>query len=51
MPDKAKRYTVKGIDDLGDVHIFCTDDHRRATEVEKQMREDLGKVERTENAS
>ena len=43
-----RKYEVCGTDDLGDVHIFCTDDRERAEEVADVMREDLEDVEMTE---
>ena len=51
MPDTARRYTVSGTDDLDDVHIFRSDDRRRAEEIAKLMREDLDGVELTESSS
>ena len=46
MPDdpKQRRYRVSGIDDLGDVHTFGTDDRGRAEEIQAIMREDLEDV-------
>ena len=45
-----RKYEVCGTDELGDVHIFCSDDRKRAEEVADVMREDLEDVELTENA-
>jgi hypothetical protein len=45
MPAQQKhRYRVSGTDDLGDVHIFLTDDGERAEGVAEIMREDLEDV-------
>ncbi len=41
----SKRYEVRGTDDLGDEHIFRTDDRERAEGVAEVMREDLEAVE------
>jgi hypothetical protein len=46
----GKRFEVRGTDDLGDVHIFCSDDRERAEEVADVMREDVENVVLTENA-
>ena len=40
-----RKYRVTGTDDLNDVHIFMTDDRRRAEDVAAAMREDLETVE------
>jgi hypothetical protein len=40
-----RKYEVSGTDDLGDIHIFATDDRERAEEVAEVMREDLEEVE------
>jgi hypothetical protein len=45
---KKRKYEVSGIDDLGDVHTFSTDDRERAEEIVAIMREDLDEVELTE---
>ena len=45
---RRRRYEVTGIDDLGDVHTFGSDDRERAVEVAELMREDLESVEITE---
>ena len=45
------RYKVTGTDDLGDQHVFRTDDRERAEGVAKIMREDLEHVEVTEAAA
>jgi hypothetical protein len=45
VTDKTRRYRVSGIDDLGDVHTFSTDDLTRAEEIVAIMREDLEDVE------
>jgi hypothetical protein len=42
---KQRRYEVRGTDDLGDEHIFRTDDRERAEGVAEVMREDLENVE------
>ena len=43
--DRKGRYHVSGIDDLGDVHTFSTDDRDRAEEIRTIMGEDLTNVE------
>ena len=43
-----RKYQVSGRDDLDDVHIFRTDDRRRAEEIVELMREDLEDVELSE---
>ena len=43
--DRKRRYHVSGIDDLGDVHTFSTDDRDRADEIRTIMGEDLRNVE------
>ncbi len=43
-----RKYEVTGIDDLGDVHTFGSDDRERAEEVAEIMREDLDNVELVE---
>lgn len=48
--DKTRQYSVSGIDDLGDVHTFSTDDRERAEEVAAIMSEDLENVELRDNA-
>lgn len=45
---EQRRYRVTGTDDLGDIHIFITNDRRRAEEVAKAMKEDLETVELTD---
>lgn len=45
-----RRYKVNGRDDLDDVHIFRTDDRRRAEEIAELMREDLEDVEMSDDA-
>ncbi len=45
---RKRRYEVSGIDDLGDVHTFSTDDRERAEEIKAIMSEDLKDVELTE---
>jgi hypothetical protein len=47
-PDR-KRFRVSGADDLGDVHIFLSDDQERAEGVAELMREDLEHVTVAEN--
>ncbi len=42
-----RKYEVRGKDDLGDLHVFQTDDKGRAEEMVKLMREDLEDVEIT----
>ena len=44
-PDRRRRYHVSGIDDLGDIHTFSTDDRDRADEIRTIMGEDLKNVE------
>jgi hypothetical protein len=39
------KYEVSGTDDLGDLHLFATDDRERAEGVAEAMREDLDDVE------
>ncbi len=43
-----RKYEVAGIDDLGDKHIFRTDDRERAERLAELMREDLEDVELSE---
>ena len=45
-----RKYEVCRTDDLGDIHIFMTDDRERAKGVAEVMREDLEHVEVTQNA-
>ena len=45
MADRKRRYHVSGIDDLGDLHTFSTDDRERADEIRAIMQEDLQDVE------
>lgn len=45
----SKKYEVRGTDDLGDEHIFRTDDAERAEGVREAMAEDLDDVELVEN--
>ena len=45
---RKRKYEVSGVDDLGDVHIFATDDRERAEEIAVIMRDDLEEVEMTE---
>ena len=48
-PDlRHRRYTVSGLDELGDVHSFSTDDRQRAGKIAELMREDLEDVDLTE---
>jgi hypothetical protein len=42
---KQYRFEVSGSDDLGDLHVFKTDDLKRAEGVAEAMREDLESVE------
>ena len=46
---QTRKYQVTGTDDLGDVHIYATDDRQRAEDVAAAMREDLENVELVEN--
>jgi hypothetical protein len=46
--DRARRFAVSGIDDLGDVHIFATDDPERAREIVDIMGEELRDVQLSE---
>jgi hypothetical protein len=43
--NKQRKYEVSGIDDIGDVHTFSTDDQERAEEMQGLMAEDLENVE------
>lgn len=43
-----RKYEVRGVDDLEDVHAFRTDDRERADEMLELMREDLDDVELVE---
>ncbi len=43
-----RKYEVRGIDELEDVHAFRTDDRERAEEMLELMREDLKDVELVE---
>jgi hypothetical protein len=45
---RARRFAVSGIDDLGDVHIFATDDPERAREIVGIMGEELLHVKPSE---
>lgn len=45
----TRKFEVVGIDDLGDVHTFASDDRNRAERVEEQMREELENVKLVEN--
>jgi hypothetical protein len=45
---QKRKYQVTGSDDLGDVHIFMSDDRMRAEEVAEAMREDMENVELVE---
>jgi hypothetical protein len=42
---KARKFEVSGVDDLGDIHCFLTDDRERAEEMVGLMAEDLENVE------
>ncbi len=46
---KKRRFEVSGVDDLGDVHTFGTDDRERAEEIAEITREDLEQVELSES--
>jgi hypothetical protein len=46
--DHKRAYQVIGIDDLGDVHVFRTDDRARAEGVAEAMREELDCVDLVE---
>lgn len=46
-----RKYEVSGRDDLDDVHIFRTDDRRRAEEIAELMRDDLEDVQMIEEGS
>lgn len=43
-----RKYEVRGIDDLEDVHAFRTDDRDRADEMLELMQKDLEQVELVE---
>jgi hypothetical protein len=43
--DETRKFRVSGIDDLRDIHIFLTDDKKRAEGVAEAMREELGSVD------
>ena len=45
---EKRRFRVTGIDDLGDVHVFLTDNPQRAEGVAEAMREELDQVERVD---
>ena len=49
MAEKARRYTVSGIDDQGDVHSYHTDRADFAEAMEAQMAEELNEVELIDN--
>jgi hypothetical protein len=49
--NKKRKYSVSGIDDIGDVHTFSTDARERAEEMEGLMAEDLENVELVERGS
>ena len=44
MRVRTRIYEVSGLDDLGDVHLYRTNDRERAQEVQRQMTEDLEDV-------
>jgi hypothetical protein len=44
---EKRRFSVTGIDDLGDVHVFLTDNRQRAEGVAEAMREELEPVDLT----
>ncbi|HEY9552871.1 hypothetical protein [Allosphingosinicella sp.] len=46
-----RKYQITGIDDLGDVHLFLTNDQQRAAGVAEAMREELDEVEVVERPS
>jgi hypothetical protein len=50
MTKQQRRYEATGVDDLGDVHTFGSDDRQRAEDVAELIREDLDQVELVENA-
>lgn len=43
--DIQRKYRVAGTDDLGDVHVFLTDDRQRAEGVAEAMRQELDVVD------
>lgn len=45
-----RKYEVSGTDDLGDVHVFATDDRAHAEELAEIMREDLDDVKLQEKS-
>lgn len=45
---RQRRFEVLGTDDYGDVHVFRTDNRKRAEEIESLMRERLEDVELVE---
>jgi hypothetical protein len=49
--DHKRRYQVIGLDDLGDVHVFRTDNKARAEGVAEAMREELDSVDLVERSS
>ena len=50
MTDRKRRFHVSGIDDLGDIHTFSTDDRTRAEEIRAIMEQDLEDVELEERS-
>jgi len=44
----SRRFTIRGIDQDGDVQAFHTDDELAAESVLEQMQEDLSQVEMTD---
>ena len=46
---RERTYEVSGIDDLGDVHTFGTNDKGRAEEIAELMAEDLDEVQLRES--
>ncbi len=49
-PDpRTRKYTVSGLDELGDVHSFSTDNRERAHDIVELMRDDLEDVELIEH--
>jgi hypothetical protein len=43
--EHEREFMLFGLDDQGDIHLFASNDRRRADDMLKQFREDLGKVE------
>ena len=43
--EHEREFMLFGLDDRGDIHLFASDDKRRAEDMLKQFREDLALVQ------